>query len=960
MWKRSLKVLIAIVLSLMFTVSLVKIVLLIWSSYPDWLHRYTHSHEEHPLSLTADEWLAYKRLFRDQGISSLSSSGDPERLPELPPGDEQRLQRAALHLQQKLILREWLREYRMQHHYQRLLAVEVASLEDVYWLEDSRASKLLGKDWQLWSTARQGLPTSKAQLDALKAQLWSTVVKSSQHQDAWTWGGMLVVSVSVAGLVTLAAMTQPSLAPEARHSLLQYVTGKYLLPANCRVQWDWKDPARVGGTMCFIVRFFQRNGQPYPICDTDQFFVEVTEGTRKVVTISELGSSTDPNNANIAKVKFTVRTAGQYKISVLIGASHIAGSPFVRNFLPGAIDPRRSRFIRPASTVICCASAPTLMHIEPRDEFGNACLFEQSDEALQGYQVAIYDLHGISVEKLQHAIAFNYDRVNSRVSVTALFPEPICLRAVISYREQQLPNGDFDIIVLSSSDTTLVHKNIASRKHNICYEAKLLSVFGSARSKPRKVMCYVGPKQVTIKEMILKFIPKRIATFRLCPSTKFHFLPQLMPQVHGPVFIIDDGAQPRIELASKDRNIIAATFTHFLLKNIGGSETFKDKQDFFYHEVRKFHASYYHEKMALKVNREKILESSMKSTKGFSVSDWCGNFEVTFQGEQGIDWGGLRREWFELVCSSLFDSRGGLFCTFHDKHQALVHPNPTRPAHLKLKYFEFAGKMVGKCLFESALGGSYRQLVRARFSRSFLAQLIGLRVHYKYFEQDDPDLYLSKIKYILDTDLDATDTLELYFVEDLYDISGQLSKTIELIPNGAKTRVTNASKNQYLDALAQQRLCNSVKDEVDSFLKGLNAIIPDNLLSIFDENELELLMCGTGEYSISDFKSHHIANGNSSEFRRVLAWFWAGVSNFSQTEMARLLQFTTGCSQLPPGGFQELNPQFQITAAPTFGNLPTAHTCFNQLCLPDYESYEQFEKSLLLAISEGSEGFGMV
>lgn len=57
---------------------------------------------------------------------------------------------------------------------------------------------------------------------------------------------------------------------------------------------------------------------------------------------------------------------------------------------------------------------------------------------------------------------------------------------------------------------------------------------------------------------------------------------------------------------------------------------------------------------------------------------------------------------------------------------------------------------------------------------------------------------------------------------------------------------------------------------------------------------------------------------------------------------------------------QELNPKFQITAAPTFGNLPTAHTCFNQLCLPDYENYEQFEKALLIAISEGTEGFGMV
>lgn len=25
----------------------------------------------------------------------------------------------------------------------------------------------------------------------------------------------------------------------------------------------------------------------------------------------------------------------------------------------------------------------------------------------------------------------------------------------------------------------------------------------------------------------------------------------------------------------------------------------------------------------------------MKATKGFSVSDWCRNFEITFQGEQG-------------------------------------------------------------------------------------------------------------------------------------------------------------------------------------------------------------------------------------------------------------------------------------------------------------------------------------
>lgn len=57
-----------------------------------------------------------------KGISTLSSCGNPEALPELPPGDEHRLQRAALNLQQKLILREWLKENRLQSYYSRYSA----------------------------------------------------------------------------------------------------------------------------------------------------------------------------------------------------------------------------------------------------------------------------------------------------------------------------------------------------------------------------------------------------------------------------------------------------------------------------------------------------------------------------------------------------------------------------------------------------------------------------------------------------------------------------------------------------------------------------------------------------------------------------------------------------------------------------------------------------------------------
>lgn len=70
----------------------------------------------------------------------------------------------------------------------RLMQMEVMSLEDVYWVEDNAARAALGKDLPRWIQARQTLPTSKEDLEALKADLWSAVVKNSQHQDAWTWG----------------------------------------------------------------------------------------------------------------------------------------------------------------------------------------------------------------------------------------------------------------------------------------------------------------------------------------------------------------------------------------------------------------------------------------------------------------------------------------------------------------------------------------------------------------------------------------------------------------------------------------------------------------------------------------------------------------------------------------------------------------------------------------------------
>uniref|UniRef100_A0A8C1Y925 HECT-type E3 ubiquitin transferase n=1 Tax=Cyprinus carpio TaxID=7962 RepID=A0A8C1Y925_CYPCA len=533
-----------------------------------------------------------------------------------------------------------------------------------------------------------------------------------------------------------------------------------------------------------------------------------------------------------------------------------------------------------------------------------------------------------------YSTSVSLNKPQCQVLIKLTFRKKGCFRACISYRDQPLNNGEFDIIVLSENEKNCVEKNVSTPGISIYFEAYLYSM-GTYSSSPWQ---FLASSQLALQrqpsmgddeeehdspvegqsEKVKK--PKKVYCYI---SPKFTY--------HGPdpvhkylTLVVDDGIQPPVELSCKDRNIMAATFIRFLHKNIGGSETFQDKVTFFQRELRHIHSKRPRTKTCLKVNRLSLLESSLKATRNFSVSDWSKNFEVVFQDEEALDWGGPRREWFELICKALFETNNQLFTRFSDNNQGLVHPNADRPPHQRVKMYEFAGRVVGKCLYESALGGAYKQLVRARFTRSFLAQIIGLRMNYKYFETDDEEFYKTKVCFILNNDVSEMD---LVFAEEKYSKSGHLEKVVELISGGAQIAVTNENKIHYLNLLAQYRLASQVRDEVEHFLKGLNELVPENLLAIFDENELELLMCGTGDINVQDFKAHAVIVGGSWHFReKVMKWFWAVVSSFTQEELARLLQFTTGSSQLPPGGFNTLCPSFQIIAAPTHSTLPTAHT----------------------------------
>ena len=83
--------------------------------------------------------------------------------------------------------------------------------------------------------------------------------------------------------------------------------------------------------------------------------------------------------------------------------------------------------------------------------------------------------------------------------------------------------------------------------------------------------------------------------------------------------------------------------------------------------------------------------------------------------------------------------------------------------------------------------------------------------------------------------------------------------------------------------------------------------------------------------------------------------FWEVVMSLDEELKKKFLLFTTGSDRVPVGGMGEMT--FKVTKTNQDpANLPEAHTCFNQLVLPQYETKENLKEILIIAISN-AEGF---
>ncbi|XP_050098942.1 E3 ubiquitin-protein ligase Nedd-4-like isoform X4 [Anopheles aquasalis] len=358
-------------------------------------------------------------------------------------------------------------------------------------------------------------------------------------------------------------------------------------------------------------------------------------------------------------------------------------------------------------------------------------------------------------------------------------------------------------------------------------------------------------------------------------------------------------------------------------------------------------------KIEIKVRRASILEDSYRIINSITKVDLLKTkLWIEFEGEAGLDYGGLAREWFYLLSKEMFNPYYGLFeYSAMDNYTLQINPFSGLCNEDHLHYFRFIGRVAGMAVYHG-------KLLDAFFIRPFYKMMLQKAIELKDMESVDMEYYNSLLW------IKENDPSELALTFCLDEETFGYTSQRELKPNGAEIEVTDENKDEYIRLVIQWRFVSRVQDQMQAFLDGFGSLVPLNLLKIFDENELELLMCGIQSIDVKDWKRNTLYKGDYYPNHVIVQWFWRAVLSFSNEMRARLLQFVTGTSRVPMNGFKELygsnGPQmFTIEKWGTPENYPRAHTCFNRLDLPPYESYLQLKDRLVKAV-EGSQGFAGV
>ncbi|CEJ80499.1 hypothetical protein VHEMI00679 [[Torrubiella] hemipterigena] len=371
--------------------------------------------------------------------------------------------------------------------------------------------------------------------------------------------------------------------------------------------------------------------------------------------------------------------------------------------------------------------------------------------------------------------------------------------------------------------------------------------------------------------------------------------------------------------------------------------------------------------LLLDVRRDCLVEDSLGAVSqvlGSGSDDLKKGLRITFVGEDGIDGGGLRKEWFLLLVREVFHPDHGLFLYDEDSKYCYFNPNTFETSD----QFFLVGVVVGLAIYNSTILDvplppfTFRKLLTSAplYSGVQLSQAArNMKYTLEHLAEYQPRVARG-LQQLLDYNGDVESVFSLDFVIETDKYGYKIP--IPLCAGGDKKPVTNSNRREYVDLYVRYVLETSVHRQYEAFKRGFYTVCGGNAFSLFRPEEIELLVRGSDEpldvaalRAVAVYDNWGTKQPDGSE--PVIDWFWESLQQAGPNDQRRLLLFVTGSDRLPATGASALSIKISCLGD-NQDRFPIARTCFNQLSLWRYDSKEKLEYMVWRAVHE-SEGFGL-
>ncbi|XP_038816240.1 probable E3 ubiquitin-protein ligase HERC4 isoform X2 [Salvelinus namaycush] len=348
--------------------------------------------------------------------------------------------------------------------------------------------------------------------------------------------------------------------------------------------------------------------------------------------------------------------------------------------------------------------------------------------------------------------------------------------------------------------------------------------------------------------------------------------------------------------------------------------------------------------LILIVRRENIVGDTMEVLRKSKNVDYKKPLKVIFVGEEAVDAGGVRKEFFLLIMRELLDPKYGMF-RYYEESRLIWFANKTFE---DIDLFHLIGVICGLAIYNLTI-------VDLHFPVALYKKLLKRNPTLDDLKELMPDVGRS-LQQLLDyTEDDVEDTFCLNFTVTVENFGA--TEVLELVPNGMDICVDNSNRPEFVSAYVDYIFNKSVAALFESFFAGFHKVCGGKVLELFQPNELQAMVIGNTNYDWKELEKSTEYKGEYWAENPTIKFFWEVFHDLSLEKKKLFLLFLTGSDRIPILGMKSL----KLVIQPTGGGehyLPVAHTCFNLLDLPKYSSRETLQNKLLQAIDH-NQGFNL-